>query len=206
MGDWKYTKDIPDDFESALLEMCTRVKCKPLDLIACWYSESGIHADAHNPHGDASGIFQAMPQTLKGLGFPGTHDGYRKLSATEQLPWAERYYRNYAGSLDSAASCYVATFLPAFVKFSADPNYVLCDNQNRLAWAYKANTVFDANRDGKITVSEMQQRIDSVTHGSRWDEMVSRVAIANVQPIPIPDGAYDDELMACVVPWEEVKS
>ncbi len=193
MSDWKYTSDIPDDFEVALLELCTRLRCKPLDLIGCWYSESGVHASAHNPGGDASGIFQAMPATLKNLGFPGTHEDYRKLSATEQLAWAEKYYANYAGSLDSAASCYVATFLPAFVKFSGNKDYVLCDNKDRLAWAYKANTVFDANHDGQITVSEMQQRIDSVTHGPRWDELVGRIAVANVKP----DGVYDDRMLVC---------
>ncbi len=193
MSEWKETSDVPDDFEGALVEMCVRLKCKPLDMVGCWYSESGVHSTAHNPGGDASGIFQAMPATLRNLGFPGTHEDYRKLTATEQLVWAEKYYAPYKGSLGSAASCYVSTFLPAFVKFSGNPDYVLCDNKDRLAWAYKANTVFDSDHDGRITVGEMQARIDYVTHGPRWDELVSRIAIANVKP----EGVEDDRMLVC---------
>jgi soluble lytic murein transglycosylase-like protein len=50
-----------------------------------WANESDNKAGAHNPHGDASGIFQLMPSTAKDLGYPISADPH--LSAYRLLGW-----------------------------------------------------------------------------------------------------------------------
>lgn len=175
----EFTADIPEDFEHAFLDVCTFLECAPLDLLGNWYSESSLRADAHNPAGDASGIFQAMPATLRGLGFSGTHEDFRKLTATEQLPWASRYYGPHKGLLISTAACYTATFLPALLPHAGDMLFILCAANGPLAWAYPPNKgAFDPEDKGYITVGDLARRIAAVTRGNRWEELKARILAA----------------------------
>src|SRR5258708_39964546 len=95
--------ELSDSFFTSLVEMCRRLECRPIDMAGCWMSESGLSPKAHNPGGNASGLFQALPSTLAGLGYRQHWDDFIRLSAEEQLPWAERYYSPFKGQLTSAA-------------------------------------------------------------------------------------------------------
>jgi|GEM_PF-2597019 len=171
----RLTSDIDDAFFPRLQEIADEVVARPRDLLSVWYSESGVRAAAHNPHGHASGIFQVMPATLMGLGWSKGHEAYRKLTATEQLEWALRYYRAYRGSLVSIGAVYTATFLPVFVKRAGDPSFVLCAQNGPLGWAYGPNAVFDKNKDFKITVGELEAAVARNCVGPRWAELVARL-------------------------------
>ncbi len=195
----------PDVSDSAYRKayLCAMaVGASAMDLAQVWFSESGWHANAHNPHGDASGICQMMPATLGGLGFVGGWEAFARLPLEDQIqPWCVRYYRSYANRMHTAALAYLATFLPAYL----DEGYrllhgigeltddtVIAARGGRLGWAYAANAVFDANGDGAITVGELGQAIVRNCVGSRWStiaENVSRVASLR-PPVPttIPDG------------------
>jgi hypothetical protein len=207
---YQHTADIPEGFEDALVAMCRDAlsdgerRCDPLDLLRCWNSESEVKAWEINPNGFAAGLFQAMPQTLHGLGWRlgdprwATPDGmpslareFAQLTASEQLPWARAYYGAHRGSLTSAAHCYVATFLPAELPHAADPEHVLCALPGKHAdfphgkydWAYKANHgAFDPEAKGWIQVSDMTARIERVAIGPRWQELEQRVRAAQCGP------------------------
>lgn len=65
------SSDLPDDFFYAVSSMCEGLECAPIDILGCWYNESRLIPTSQNPHGWAAGIFQAMPATLRGMGYCG---------------------------------------------------------------------------------------------------------------------------------------
>lgn len=182
--------DLDDAFFLAFVNACSRLHIDPLCLIRVLFSESGVRASAHNPNGNAAGIFQAMPDTLKGLGFIGGWPEFLRLSATEQVPYLERYYRPHAPRCTSDALCYVALFLPALLPaaFLGDESFVLCGQRGPLAWAYGANRGLDDDGDGKITVGDLAAHLQNVCIGARYAVIVERIRQAMGLPSgPIPD-------------------
>src|SRR5437867_4185076 len=107
-----YTRDHGQgpEFYDALREMCERLEVpSPVDMLSVWMSESGVKADAHNPRGDASGLNQIMPYIARKIGWDVTDTTlarYRTLTATEQLPLVEKFYKPYRGFLLSIAHIY----------------------------------------------------------------------------------------------------
>ena len=171
----RFSADLTDGFFVRLDQVAEELQAQARDLLAVWYSESGLRADAWNPHGDASGIFQAMPAILMGLGWPESPAAYRKLTALRQLEWAVRYYRPHRGRLVSVGAIYTATFLPALLSKANDPHFVLCAKNGPLGWAFAPNAVFDTNGDMAITVGELEEAVHRNCRGPRWEEIVSRL-------------------------------
>jgi peptidoglycan hydrolase-like protein with peptidoglycan-binding domain len=180
----KYTNDLAPAFDTRSFSAAVSLRCNVLDLAGVWFSESGCHAGAHNPHGDAVGLCQLMPQTLLGLGFVGGWQVFSTLPADEQVPWCARYYRPYTGRMLSPELAYLATFLPAYLT----PGYlpkgeelghetVIAAKGGRLGWAYSANAVFDANGDGRIQLHELGDAIRRNAVGPRWDEIRVRLML-----------------------------
>ena len=168
------TTDLDDRFFTDLRAVARDVGADPEDMVRVMYSESGVRADAHNPNGDASGIIQFMPSTLRNVGWAHTAAAFRRLSGTEQLPFVRRYYRPYKGRLDTLAAIYVANFLPALLGHAGDPDFVLTAKGGPLGWAYSANAGLDANGDLAITVRELELAVNRQTRGPRWDEILAR--------------------------------
>jgi len=180
------TRDLPANFFPEFLASCKRIGCDPVDLLSVMMSESGVNAAARNPNGNAVGLIQFMPATLKALRYQGTYETFRHLSATKQLEWVERYYEPWkkaAGAWDSPAKLYQATFLPATLKAGSDPGHVIAAHMGKLGWAYDANALFDANKDGAITVGELSQAITRNAKGARWNEMLARLLEATGEKI-----------------------
>lgn len=204
-----HTKDIDGLFFPKLDTIAAELWAHPADLLAVWFSESGMRADAWNngpatikdketglmrptkpeERYNASGFFQAMPATLKGLAFPGDHAAFRRLNATSQLDWARRYYLPYRGKLGSIGQIYTANFLPALIDHSSDPNFVLTAKKGPLPWAFTPNAVFDTNGDLAITVGELQAAVQRNARGPRWAELLARMGVADM-PVadPQPEG------------------
>lgn len=182
------SRDIEDRFFVKLKDIAEKLGADPLEMMSVMMSESGVSATAHNPHGDASGLIQFMPDTLRRLGWKAGHAEFRKLSAYDQLDFVERYYMPYKGHLSTVAGLYVATFLPALVSHCDDSDYVLCAHAGQLGWAYDANAVFDANHDGAITVGELEDAVVRNAHGPRWEELKARLIGRGLDaPDPAPD-------------------
>lgn len=172
------TKDLPANFFPKLVAMCKRLECKPLDLLKVMASESGVRSDARNPNGNASGLIQFMPATLKALRYQGTHLEFRHLTATQQLQYVEAYFGQWAktGKPWNSARLYQATFLPATLTRGSSAATVLAARGGYLGWAFEANKGFDRNGDGVITVGELSAAIDRAAKGPRWNEIVARLA------------------------------
>jgi hypothetical protein len=187
----RYTADWSDEDIVGLLAVARDVDADPLHLASCWMSESGLHPYAHNPHGNAVGLFQVIPPTLRGLGFFGDWSDFASLSIGEQLKWARRYYARHRGRLVSPGACYLATFLPALMAHAAEPLFVLCSTTLHPEWYGPNRATFDPDGRGYITVGDLTRRVEAVTRGPRWDEFASRVrdAAQDAPTLPeLPDG------------------
>lgn len=182
-------------FYKKLLQVSNEVQMKPEDLLNVMAVESGIDPTAHNKNGDASGLIQFMPSTLKSMGFKGSHVDFRNLSSVEQLDWVKKYITNNmalnGGPFTSAAQYYVANFLPVALKLPGikrgDPNTVIVAKNPEHAHLpgistkletiyYDANTALDANKDGAITFGDIQAVLDHAAGGKNF-----RAALAQLQ-------------------------
>lgn len=108
-----------------------------------------------------------MPATLAGLGWRAGDAAFRRVSATQQLPFVRAYFAPHKGKLVSAAACYVATFLPALLRHAHDAGFVLTAKNGPLGWAYAPNAVFDRNKDYAITVGELEDAIAATARAGR---------------------------------------
>lgn len=173
---WTHTPDIDDAFFPKLKDVAEDLAASPRDMLAVMMSESGVRADAYNPNGHASGLIQFMPDTLVRLGWKLGHVAFReRMSATDQLSLARRYYLHHKPHLGNIAGLYVATFLPALVPHAGTPSYVLVARGGQLGWAYSANSGFDKNRDLRITVAELEEAVVRNATGPRWRELLARL-------------------------------
>lgn len=183
----QHTSDLSDEFFQELYAMCSRLECRPIDMASCWMSESGMNPKAHNPAG-ATGLFQVIPSTMKGLGFVGDWKAFQALSAVEQLKWAERYYGPHKGRLLTPSACYLATFMPSLLAHAKEPAFVICARNGPFAYAYAGNyTAFDPTGKGWITVQDLADRIEHVTRGPRWEEIAARIAVVTQEADTLPD-------------------
>jgi hypothetical protein len=83
---------LSNDFFVQLKQTCGRLRCAPEDLLGVMESESSVQPSAQNPKGNATGLIQFMPDTLKGLGWTAGPDEFKGLTAEQQLPFVERYF------------------------------------------------------------------------------------------------------------------
>jgi hypothetical protein len=176
--------------------------CLPIHLASVMKSESDVRANAWNDNPkslppeqrwNASGLIQFMPPTLLGLGWTKGHAEFRKLSATEQLPFVRRYFAPHRGQLGSIGAIYTATFLPALLAHAGDPSFVLTAKNGPLGWAYAPNASFDVNGDLAITVGELESAVLRNCKGARWAEIAARIGHA------VPVENYDEFDLSTVV-------
>lgn len=152
----KDKKQYGPEFLNKVKQVAKRINCNYRDLLAVMNSESGIRADAKNQNGSATGLIQFVESTARGLGT--TTAQLRQMTPIQQLDYVEKFYiKNKAaagfGANDklSAGDLYALTFLPARAKREELTN----STENY----YNANKNLDINKDGKITKSELAQRV-----------------------------------------------
>lgn len=187
--------NVGPDFYKKLLEVSSDVQMRPEDLLNVMAVESGINPTAHNANGNASGLLQFMPATLKGLGFQGTHADFRNLPAENQLDYVKKlilgHMKYNGGPFTSAAQYYVANFVPVALKLpgikAGDPQTILvARNPDRPHLPgvgikeeksfYNSNQGLDFDHDGVITYGDIQNVLKRATSGKDY-----RTAIAQMQ-------------------------
>lgn len=177
------TTDWTDDDVAAELDFCDVLEiADPSVPLQVWANESDNRSGAHNPNGDASGVFQLMPATARGLGYPlagDPHlDAYRAMGVSGQLRWATRYYGPHKGQIGTVARLYLCTFLPALLECGDNMDAVLAVRDGTLGWAYAANhTSFDPHGTGVITVQSLVDAAQRAT-GPRTRELIARAVEA----------------------------
>lgn len=100
----------------------------------------------------ATGLIQFMPDTAKGMGT--STASLSRMTPETQLDWVYKYFRPYAGKLNSLESAYMAVLRPANINSAMGA--VLF---RRGSTAYSQNSGLDKNRDGTITKYEAAEKV-----------------------------------------------
>lgn len=179
------------DFYKKLVEITNELGMKAEDLLVVMSIESGLDPTAHNKNGNASGLVQFMPSTLKGYGFKGTHADFRNLDAVAQLDYVKRMIKDNirynGGPFKSAAQYYISNFIPAALKIKGvqqeNPSTIIVSKNPSEAHIphvsikqemlfYNANTALDADKDGNITYGDIQRVINNATNGKNFKQAI----------------------------------
>ena len=125
-------------------------------LMAVMYAESGFNPAVVNRKGSgAVGLIQFMPIAAKELGV--SLDELRQSGPVGQLRYVQRYLqtvRERYGDYRSLTDLYLAILYPR--ARGQDPCFVL---YARPGQAYRQNSGLDENKDGNITVSDIDARM-----------------------------------------------
>lgn len=180
-------------FYKKLLQISSDVGMKPEDVLNVMSLESGLDPTAHNKNGNASGLVQFMPDTLKGLGFQGSHSDFRELNAVQQLDYVKKWLQgltNQNGGPLTAVSYYIGNFLPVALKLPGVKNkkrntIIVARNPKRPHLPgvdikrersyYKANPVLDYNKDGFITYGDIEDILKQYAAGKNFQSALAQM-------------------------------
>lgn len=180
---------LPVEFWPVYDAGCRRIDVNPVDLLAVAANESGLNPRAWNAGGEAAGLWQLTPAGAGAAGWPRdqTHR-FSSLTAVEQWPFWETYFRRFKGRLRTRAACYMATFLPALLALAADDGALLCSaagltdgvgpwSKHDVQGWYNGNRGFDRARTGEIRVRDLTAAIDRSTLalGGVWADCVAAI-------------------------------
>ena len=163
-GNCRPSVKLDQAFLNRVKQIAQRINCDYRDLLGVMNSESGLKSNVQNKNGGASGLIQFMPATARALGT--TTNALRDMTPIQQLDYVEKFYLNnirtygMQGKRLSAGDLYTLTFMPARIK-----GEVLCQAGSK---EYVANKGLDANKDGRITKTELGNRVIS----KRVDESI----------------------------------
>ena len=125
------------------------------DMLAALIAhESGWRAEAVNPTGGASGLIQFMPATARMLG--SSVDEIRQMDEVQQLPLVAKYFRPLGPTI-APRDIPIGAFLPSLVG-QPDDRVTF----ERGAIGYEQNAALDTDKDGRITLGEVRDRVGRV--------------------------------------------
>lgn len=149
-------------FREELVAMGTRLNIHPSWVLAVMYHESRLNPRAVNLRGSgATGLIQFMGPALKDinarLGSRYYLADVRAMSAVEQLPLVEEYFqmvKERYGPISTFTDTYLAVLFP---KAIGEPHgHVLF---SRPGLRYRQNSGLDHDRDGHVTVGDIDRRL-----------------------------------------------
>lgn len=150
-----YVNDL-NSFETKVREVAARLDVPPEWLMAVMFSESRFDANAENFRGSgAVGLIQFMPATAKDLGTSTNLIG--QLSHEEQLEWVYKYMqmiREKYGEYESLTDFYLAILYPKARR--QEMCFSMYAHPTR---AYKQNIGLDLDKNGDVTVGEIDKRM-----------------------------------------------
>lgn len=136
-----------DAFIRGVAGIAKRLGVDPAWLLNVMAFESGFNAKAANPNSSGRGLIQFMNPTARGMGFKSSNQ-ITGLSAKQQLPLVEQYYKPFAGKMHSQGDVYAAV---AAGRLPGKAGLLFKKGSKE----YAANQVWDANRDSVITAEEI---------------------------------------------------
>ena len=154
----KKRKGLSDAFYNKVIQVAKNLKCSPNDLMAVMYSESGIDSKKVGRNG-ATGLIQFLPKYMSGLGT--NAEALKKMSDVEQMNYVEKCIKaskkiakiSDSQTIDSG-TLYALVYLPAYAG-----REILATKTNDPNGYYSSNKGLDANKDGKITKSDLATRL-----------------------------------------------
>jgi hypothetical protein len=155
-----YILENREAFISKVIDISGKLGVDPSWLMVVFYIETAssrfgrIDSTIRNSIG-ATGLIQFMPDTAESLGV--TTDELQEMSNVEQLDYVYAYLEPYAGRMNNLLDLYFAVFFPRAI--GKPDNWVLQTAKQSPGLIARQNSIFDLDRDGQITVSEVSRRI-----------------------------------------------
>jgi len=156
-----------DRFRHALFDMAKRNGWDVDAIAAVMSNESGFIAAAKNPMATASGIIQMIDSTAKRVGIKGGAAELRTLSAEEQIPYVETFYKMTLGKRSGIRP--VDYYLAGWGSGIGQPaGFVLARQSDAKTYndgkknLYDLNYGLDRNKDGIITVEDLASLVASI--------------------------------------------
>jgi hypothetical protein len=145
-----------ESFASGVKRVANKLDVPADWLMAIMYSESRFNPSIANHKGSgATGLIQFMPATAKDFG-TSTHK-LANMTPVQQLEYVYKYFdrvRRTYGDFKSLTDCYLAVLYPRAL--NKDYCYTL---YAKPSIAYKRNIGLDENKDGHVTVSDIDRRM-----------------------------------------------
>lgn len=141
---------VTGDFEIELEALAMENDLDPDKIAPLVKHESGGKADAVSSEG-ASGVLQIMPVHLRRMGIE--PEEFRKLSATEQLPYVMRFFKDNGITSESSADDYALAVGASDPKWRSMPDSTVIYPKGSKEW--KANKPWRPADDGDITKESM---------------------------------------------------
>lgn len=216
---------LTQSFYTKLNEVSGELGMNPRDLLLVISLESGGNPAAKNttysknPNFQARGLIQFMPNTLKGMGVSQNAAlNFDKVPAETQLDYVKQYVKAHQSLIGgkpftSAVQYYVANLFPKSLQRwqgddpIANKNVVVVaanakDPRERAA--YKANTILDADKDGKITVGDLTTVLMRQEQGANFQSMQSGLnAVAGNGSVSDKEWAKGQEPKAAPPPGDQ---
>lgn len=160
------TSKLDKNFLNKVKSIAQDINCDYRDLIAVMNSESQLNPKAVNKKTKATGLIQFTSSTAKELGT--TVDKIKNMSAEEQLDLVKKYLMSKKASAGfdrnhhlSGGELYALVFLPGRAN-----REILCyagetNSKGEKIKYYEYNKGLDKNHDGKITKTELGERVAS---------------------------------------------
>lgn len=144
------------DFMSEVNRVSSRFGINPTDLLALMRAESSLNPQAVNPTTGATGLIQFMPATARSLGT--TVEELRQMTAAQQMQYVERFFES-VGLPQGASSglLYAYVFLPGRARSAVQRGDGILTRSGESY--YNANVGLDVNRDGIITITDLDARM-----------------------------------------------
>ncbi len=124
-------------------------------LMLCMWIESRLNHRARNSMSGATGLIQFMPVTALSLGT--TTEELAAMSNVDQLDYVYDYLKSYQWKMTSFVDVYFAIFFPRAI--GKDPGYILQTSSIAASKIAQQNAGYDLNKDGQVTVAEVQTKI-----------------------------------------------
>ncbi|QQS30374.1 MAG: transglycosylase SLT domain-containing protein [Sphingobacteriales bacterium] len=149
-----YIEDV-NKFERSVKKIAKNLNVPPEWLMALMYSESKFDAAAINKKSGAIGLIQWKPSEINRMDI--TVEQLLNLSHEDQLKLIEKYYKwvkNHSKPIDNLTSFYLGAFYPDAL--GEEYCYAIYRQGET---GYKHYAPLDANKDGQITVKEIDERL-----------------------------------------------
>jgi hypothetical protein len=141
--------NIRSEFQSKVNQIARELNIKADWLMTVMFAESRLNHRAVNASSGATGLIQFLPSTAVSLGT--TVAALKGMTPVQQLDYVKSYLYPYRNKMTSVYETYLAVFYPAALG-KAD-SYVLF---SKGSVAYSQNAALDADKDGKITKSDVK--------------------------------------------------
>ncbi len=146
----------PQAFDSKVREVSSLLGVAPEWLMAVMYAESKFDAGVRNFKGSgATGLIQFMPAVAAEMGV--TTNQLGMMGHVQQMDYVYRYLQTVQsryGGFNSLTDLYLAVLYPKAL--NQDYCYTLYAKPSK---SFKQNSGLDENADGRVTVSDIDRRM-----------------------------------------------